>query len=753
MNIQKSKVILLMSNILDALELNSDGVLKKFSEFYDSYELKDNNDCDLRIEAIINEVDNELMELLPHDISECHNSTQEKILNLIFMDILKETQKNVLINYFGTLISSNILNKKLHSLFCLFFKKNKAELIDNWEMQYLKKTNKLKKLKTYILVKKIKHIKIDDELLSDQTNNNLASIIYLFNGKENLNKKIPKSLLIFLFIFNKENINANEFIKKWNELKIIVGNEVSILDNDKLLKEGKLRVFDYIELNVGSEASNEFLLNNNNLIKMLSLPLFSDIKKMNDEKLRKITISILLLIGYTSLFSQRPEKVVHEIVEFFKKNKKLKNQVVKKKIRWFYNSYKQIFGEKLILELDTTILNSIQDNPKILDLKKEVINKFIEQKWKPKVMEFLLREYNERNYNISDYKLEWVNSFYLFVMENWNDLTTKYSDDLNKVIFAFLYIIDNNGLDDKNLLDSNLYTPFDDNGKYIFPNIFDESKAIADINIICKEINLNPKGVNPICLIHNNMLSRKNKMEFSELEYLGDKLYSIIISHLQINCLIKQCGKNFESAEFQNKIWSSTSLSKSIQSNGLLFIDGKDFEVADYGEALLWELYKSNDYWKIYWMIYELIKTNSPQNIVEENQLKLINDDHSFRLDQQKKYFERMRLCSIPHIFYSTTSSSYKGSEITSHFLLLMNKIVVQTDFINKYDEWDKNDGRQIYFNQDNHVISTIKLRTNSCDGLSEFSHLEVMFNLFDELNSKDLNSFKVMIKEILTYK
>ncbi|MDE5599495.1 MAG: hypothetical protein K2I49_01010, partial [Ureaplasma sp.] len=142
--------------------------------------------------------------------------------------------------------------------------------------------------------------------------------------------------------------------------------------------------------------------------------------------------------------------------------------------------------------------------------------------------------------------------------------------------------------------------------------VSDESIDYANkIENLFKEYELeNSNDIQKIIFVDSNLLSRESRLKFKSLEQKGDIIYRMIITDLILEYKIKYIDNFHEyylSSKFQDNICKILKISNYIQSNNLHFGDEDCYNDADYFEALLYEIYRTNGYVKTKNFIHKIL--------------------------------------------------------------------------------------------------------------------------------------------------
>lgn len=268
----------------------------------------------------------------------------------------------------------------------------------------------------------------------------------------------------------------------------------------------------------------------------------------------------------------------------------------------------------------------------IKDKMKEIITRFLNKYYKNCYINLNIDNFIDNVFNLN-FIVPADKYTFLIILDYINEINQKYIDEW---IYKFIYQWDNT------FLDKIAQIRISNKNSYVLLDSYDPKKTQNSLKEYFSNFSfeINSNNISPIVLIDNNMLSVISRSEFAYFEKMGDILYNIIINDLILDSKLEYIDnyqQYYMSAFFQNKLASIFDISQYIQTNGLHFGEKEKFENADYLEAILYQIYKNNDYNIAKKFIIELLtKTN---NIIDCSKYKneLINK-YPYLDEWQKMY-------------------------------------------------------------------------------------------------------------------
>lgn len=433
---------------------------------------------------------------------------------------------------------------------------------------------------------------------------------------------IPNFLkFIYSYLWKYVEFNLNDFKNRMNEIKDIceiIDEKYKVCNIYELQKKGKIeitKIFDNFNIYDVKEIFYEYI----NFV--------LGIKFYEVEELNSVTYFIEIIIGY---IAEKNKKILNKINNDFFKTKSISCNLNKDEINALLNKNKDNFFEKQLLEnfnltekeinkykMPSYLYDTFEESSVINDKFNFFYNNIFLELLSKFLNKYYLNRYDKNFMNKIENNYYWKRHI-CFLCENLSLLNEK-KEIIEKFIYKYIYISEmNNDKDEKNIQ----YI-----GNPLNENVFDilEKKEIIydsyDKNALSKEIkkhfiefkNIEFGSIDPLVFVDNNLLSSKSRLRFSYYEQMGDVLYKIIILDFMLDGILKY-KSNYESlylsANFQNKLCSIININKIIKTNGLHFGKENAYNEADYLEALIYELYRTNGYYKTKLFIQELLISN-----------------------------------------------------------------------------------------------------------------------------------------------
>ncbi|MDE6289880.1 MAG: hypothetical protein K2L64_03870, partial [Ureaplasma sp.] len=371
----------------------------------------------------------------------------------------------------------------------------------------------------------------------------------------------------------------------------------------------------------------------------------------------------------------------------------------------------------LMLDFNNIIQDNEQKNKEIIFKK---TSEYIDNIFKNRIQQFLEKYYHNK-YSNDDLKIliESIKEriricrVICFIYENENILNDE--SKIDKYIYKIIF---------KNEMSEGI--PIQ-----IINDCYDEKIILNDIENLFRKYKLeNSNNIQKIVFVDSNLLSRVSRLKFKSLEQKGDIIYRMIITDLILEHKIKYIDNFHEyylSSKFQKNICEILKISDHIQSNNLHFGDEDRYDDADYFEALLYEIYRTNGYANTKNFIYKIlckiqsIKSNndiweiSLQHYNWTNKLtKLLN----FNISKLSIYFDGLDhkgVCyklvnSFIRDYCLLKTADFKENTSMRYRMIEINEIILPSKmehnslmmslynlFHNDFDEFDKNINTIIY--------------------------------------------------------
>ena len=623
------------------------------------------------------------------------NPITNKILTTIFADIIKdvpkdanefiildinvqnENIKNVLFTIYDTFIRSyynvrgNSINSKENSDFESSLEKLREFSIletRDWISDYIKYTKKdviiHKFTTTFMLKETIEYIK---KMSNDETKKfdaTLApqirtislfsrgltglSVVKYLNEPQKYNDKCPNLLVLICYYLSRFNGNLRiapnvvihsipELLTTWN--KYLLNSDDSSLNFDILELTEKGKEFMIYQLNTEkySYAYNELFKRENPdfLVDVFINVVKNKVGLVNKYKNLPVEI-IYIIFGYLRKTNNQNivKSICDDLLEYLNPQKESSTTHTPSSRKVLNDPYvtsllKRIFNESLLESPQFDFVNLWRPEVDLHLYINEKLADFYRITFISEIKKILSKYYPNYNREELDYDLfnlsELDKKIMYLIKLNWNLIKELPEKEFDNFMYAWIY-------NKTNLINTN----------------FNSSLILELQNQYINFDYINNAEINPICFVDNNLLSVKDRKVFSEFEYKGDKLYSIIINWLKINCEIKyDLDIKYPSSQFQKDLISSLKFEEIIQTNHLHHGKDESFSVSDYFEAYLWSLYLTHGSHVVYRFVLDLFKQNANDYLLNSEDKSYIDDQWYF----DNKYSKQLGI-KLPKIYY-----------------------------------------------------------------------------------------------------
>lgn len=583
------------------------------------------------------------------------------------------------------------------------------------EIVFNKKMPKSLKLLNKIIIKKIENEQITNFIqfksfitkintFFKSLDDDFFKLDYLYLkkvGKEQYTKKIPKT-----------NQKLNEFDEKiLNLLFIEFKEKVKFwFYLNKWKSNEEIEVFKYIFfINVGWLHNNE-----ENLFNKFCNDLINKYSKINDENTYKKElignqsnyINGIYFDGKINTFDKYQESWVKNEFETKDYEEEIK-KILKNKIQ---PNLIEIFNNKGI-------------NFQIENLDFDFINR---QMLGKSIWDVVLLIFND-NYELLIKDEEWLENFiYRFVYQN-----------------EMLNFWDEKRKEKTIILDSYNKEKLVEKTKKFLSKFLDKSNEI---------------NIDPFIFVENNLLSPSKRVAFARYEYFGDILYKLIIDSLKLKCVIKADDKiNYFSSNFQNKLASEIGLDKMIETNGLFFDSKKkSFELADYLEALLWNLYLDKGFEYAYNSTKKMFENSFSEYLIDENIMKNLEDykNSNKMIKNLELIYEEDNLCFLfeeqRFIFEDNIVSNDVIQKLTRNIVknfILINQYDNKENFKNYIFNYVTLEKSKMHLDLTIHNLNVANFWRNRNLSLVQLRHL--FFNDFPKFEETIKNIIEIKKKEM----
>ena len=623
------------------------------------------------------------------------NPLTNKILSTVFSDLIKDVEKEATeFEVLGVKVQNVNVKVVLFVLFDDFYRKNTNHekrlekinvdeleaylpisesnyIVGYWLTNYIKKSNKdaiiRKFATTWLLKETIEYIRkqiAKDEKQSYSSSMNESRTISLFmrgriglsvikylNDSEKYNDKCPNLLILISYYLARFNgqlrIAPNVVIHSIREL-LTTWNQYLLTSDDSSLNH------DLVELTENGKEFMKYELNNekylyvyNELFKKENQDLLVDVfvNMLKNELVSKVgnyknfPVEIIYIIfGYLQKTNNHNivKSICDDLLNFLKPKENNENSSTiissRKKLNDPYvaSLLKRIFSETLLESPSFDFLNLWRPDTDLHLYLNDKLAFFYQTTFISEIKNMLFRyypNYNREELDYDFYNLSELDKKIMYLIKlNWSLIKTQQTQkEFDDFMYAWIY-------NKTNLINTE----------------YDANKILELENQYIQFDYINNNLINPICFVDNNLLSVQDRKVFSEYEYKGDKLYSIIINWLKINCEIKyDLDIKYPSSQFQKQLISSLNFSEIIQSNHLHHGKDDSFSESDYFEAYLWSLYLTHGSKVVYQFVLDLFKINSADYILDVDDKSYIDDQWYF----DNKYSRQIGV-KIPKIYY-----------------------------------------------------------------------------------------------------
>ncbi len=633
----------------------------------------------------------------------------EKILNIILRTIVIKLNKNELITTIvnfdvDTRIVKDILINFLYE--CYKLQNNENDFIQKLIIKNLYEIKKY--INTLIFRNSVNEF--------DRLNINYNFLTYY--------KQIPTFLKFVCFYINKHYSNQCITMNNMSEVLEIIDETEKVENLNSLRNIGKNKLANiFINFNI---------LNSDVILKQYFIFIFNSLI-MYDYLENKI-LFLEIIIGY--IFKKNP-KIFEKINnDFFRKNK-ISHDLSEQNVIDIFNKNNDEFLVQQIIDNFNLNQNEI-DNLKLsrylfddTDIGKNELDKKFNELYNghySKQIKLFLDKYYKNHYDEENYlnKL-FINKYWkrnICVLCENNELFKTKNNYVEEFFYKHIYVSELNiGNDNKKIYYYNFPLSEKSNfdlikQKEIIKDSYNKNLILSLLNDNIKKINcydgLNLNNIDPIVFVDNNLLSASNRLKFSFYEQLGDILYKIIIIDLILDGRIKYSSNYQEiylSSNFQNKLSKIIDLNKIIQTNNLHFGKDNKYNDADYFEAFIYEIYRTNG--------YKILK-DFIIKILTKNQSTYIDKD----IESTSKHYEWINIvASVINFSVPKLSLRFDGLSGNECVYKLIKELVESTRML----VYIKNAFDKGLFVEKNRIFRTIFLP----DDYNDISFYWSMYSLF----------------------